>query len=174
MGITHINHKGEAHMVDVGDKKRSRRDAWAEAYVLISQTAHAAVLQASAKKGDVLGTARLAGIMATKRTHELIPLCHPLRIVSVDVDAQLVEAGGVPHRFHQEGEGRAAVHIRSHVRAIDRTGVEMEALCAASVAALTVYDMLKSIDRSMIVTGLRLLRKTGGKSGDYAAPGLDE
>ena len=142
-------------MVDVGAKPESARRALAEAFVSLSATARRRVRENSLEKGDVLATARLAGICAAKRTADLIPLCHPLRVVSVRVDPTLRRGG---------------VHIRAEVLAHDRTGVEMEALTAAAVAALTVYDMTKAIDRGAVVGPVRLLEKDGGKTGRWVRP----
>ncbi len=143
-------------MVDVGGKVETARRALAEGFVLLSRTALALVRANAIAKGDVLGTARVAGISAVKRTADLIPLCHPLRIDGVRLDLTLV-AGGV--------------RIRAEVSARDRTGVEMEALTAVAVAALTVYDMVKAVDKGMEVTGVRLLEKDGGKSGPWRRAG---
>jgi len=146
-------------MVDVGDKQVTDRRAVARAVVRMAPETAAAVARGDAPKGDVVGTARLAGIQAAKRTAELIPLCHPLALTSV-----AVELACLPDR--------SAVEITATCRVKGRTGVEMEALTAASVAALTIYDMCKAIDRAMVVTDLRLLHKSGGKSGDYQAPAV--
>jgi len=155
-------------MVDVSAKPVTVREATAEATVRLGSAAATAVREGSAKKGDVLGTARLAGIMAAKRTWELIPLCHPLPITAVTVELKAVElkAG--------ELEAGDAVDIIATVRTTGRTGVEMEALTAASVAALTVYDMCKAIDRGMRIEGLHLVSKQGGASGDYRVGERDE
>lgn len=139
-------------MVDVGDKPETARTATARVTVVMQPETRQMVARGTAKKGDVLGVARLAGIMASKRTADLIPLCHPLPISAVTVDLDLVEAG---------------VEIAATVRTTGRTGVEMEALTSASVAALTVYDMLKAVDRGMRIEGLRVVHKDGGKSGRF-------
>jgi len=139
-------------MVDVGGKNESERTARAQALVHLQPATLEAIRSSSLRKGDVLGAAQLAGIQAAKRTAELIPLCHPLRLTSIRVD---IEPAG------------AALRIESEVRAFDRTGVEMEALTAAAVAALTVYDMCKAIDRGMSISELCLLEKRGGKSGTF-------
>ena len=152
MSLTHFDAEGRAHMVDVSGKAETDRSATARATVLMQPETRAMVAAGTSKKGDVLGVARLAGIMASKRTAELIPLCHPLPISAVTVDLEVVEAG---------------VDIAATVRTTGRTGVEMEALTAASVAALTVYDMLKAVDRGMRVDGLRVVHKDGGKSGRF-------
>jgi cyclic pyranopterin monophosphate synthase len=154
--LTHIGASGEARMVDVSDKPASERLAVAEGRVVMSRATLDLILSGNAKKGDVLGTARIAGIMAAKRTSELIPLCHPLALSSVAVDLTLDEAG-------------SAVEIEAKVRLTGRTGVEMEALTAVSVACLTLYDMLKAADKAMRIEGVRLLEKTGGRSGTYRA-----
>ena len=152
--LTHFDAAGQAHMVDVTEKSVTDRVAVAEAHITMSAETLALVLEGSAKKGDVLGTARLAGIMGAKRCADLIPLCHPLPItkVSVDLDPDPALPG---------------VRIRATVRTTGRTGVEMEALTAASTAALTVYDMLKAAQKDMEIGGLRVVLKDGGKSGRY-------
>lgn len=143
-------------MVDVGDKAETTRIAVAEGCVVMAPETIAIVRDGNAKKGDVLGTARLAGIMAAKRTHELIPLCHPLLLSKIAVDLELDEA--LP-----------GVRVRAEVKLTGQTGVEMEALTAVSVACLTVYDMVKAVDRAMRIENIRLLHKSGGRSGDYDA-----
>lgn len=155
-GLSHLDARGQAHMVDVGDKAETSRMAIAEGRVIMQPETLAIVRQGDAKKGDVLGTARLAGIMAAKRTHELIPLCHPLLISKVAVDLEIDEA--LP-----------GVRVRAEVKMKGQTGVEMEALTAVSVACLTVYDMVKAVDRGMRIEGIQLLHKSGGKSGTYEA-----
>ncbi len=154
-GFTHFDAAGNAAMVDVSNKPVTARTATARARVVMEPATLAMIQQGSAKKGDVLGVARLAGIMAAKRTADLIPLCHPLPISSVKVDLAADPAAN-------------AVEITATVRTTGQTGVEMEALTAASVAALTVYDMCKAVDRSMRIEGLRVTHKAGGKSGDFA------
>lgn len=156
-GFTHFDADGAARMVDVSEKARTERIAVAECLVLMLPETLEMIRAGTAKKGDVLGVARLAGIMAAKRTSDLIPLCHPLPIDSVTVDLAC------------ESEG-SAVRVTATVKIAGRTGVEMEALTAASVAGLTIYDMCKSVDRGMSLTGIRLLHKSGGKSGTYDAP----
>ncbi len=150
--LTHFDADGRAHMVDVGDKPETARTATARVTVVMQPETRLMVAHGTAKKGDVLGVARLAGIMGSKRTADLIPLCHPLPISAVTLDLEVVEAG---------------VEIAATVRTTGRTGVEMEALTAASVAALTVYDMLKAVDRGMRIEGLRVVHKDGGKSGRF-------
>jgi cyclic pyranopterin monophosphate synthase len=152
--FTHFDASGNAVMVDVSGKQLTDRTATARAQVVMNPATLAMIEAGTAKKGDVLGVARLAGIMAAKRTADLIPLCHPLPITAVVVDL-------TPDR--QSG----AVEIAATVRTTGRTGVEMEALTAASVAALTVYDMCKSVDRGMRIEGLRVVHKAGGKSGEF-------
>jgi cyclic pyranopterin monophosphate synthase len=154
--LTHLGSRGEAHMVDVSDKTPTERIAVAEGRVLMQPKTLALVIKGNAKKGDVLGTARLAGIMAAKRTHELIPLCHPLALSKVTIDI-------TPSRKP------ASVIVRATVKVNGKTGVEMEALTAVSVACLTIYDMVKAIERGMRIEGIRLLEKRGGKSGVYRA-----
>jgi len=154
--FTHLDAEGRARMVDVSDKAETDRVAIAGARVVMRQETLKRIRTGNVSKGDVLSVARLAGIMAAKRTAELIPLCHPLALTSVGVDLECVPE-------------RSAVEITASCRLRGRTGVEMEALTAASVAALTVYDMCKAVDRGMVITDLRLLRKSGGKSGNWEA-----
>ncbi len=154
--FTHLDESGRARMVDVGEKAVTRRTATAAARVTMAPKTLQMILDGGHQKGDVLGVARVAGIMAAKRTHELIPLCHPLPLDSVAVELTC-----------QPGE--QAVEIRATCATSGKTGVEMEALTAASVAALTVYDMCKSVDRAMRVDVVRLLHKAGGKSGTFRA-----
>ncbi len=151
--LTHIDEAGAARMVDVSDKAETAREATAKGRVTMRAETLALIAGGLAKKGDVLAVARLAGIMAAKRTAELIPLCHPLPISAVNVDLTLTET---------------AVDIAATVRTTGRTGVEMEALTAVSVAALTVYDMVKAADRGMTIEAIRVVQKSGGKSGDFA------
>ncbi len=154
-GFTHFDAAGHAAMVDVSSKPVTARTATARARVVMAPETLAMIQSGSAKKGDVLGVARLAGIMGAKRTADLIPLCHPLPVTSVKVDmAAAPEAN--------------AIEIEATVRTTGQTGVEMEALTAASVAALTVYDMCKAVDRSMRIEGLRVTHKAGGQSGEFA------
>ena len=154
--LTHFDKEGKAAMVDVGAKPETDRVAVARGRVTMKPETLALVKAGEMGKGDVLGVARLAGIMAAKRTSELIPLCHPLALSSVAVDLALDEAG-------------SAVEIEARVKLTGRTGVEMEALTAVSVAALTVYDMCKAVDRAMTISDIRLVHKSGGKSGTYEA-----
>ena len=153
-GLTHLNADGAAHMVNVGGKDVTERMAVARGRVAMTNATAEAIQQGNLKKGDVLATARIAGIMAAKRTSELVPLCHPIALDNVEIDLT-VEADGVS--------------IEVTARCTGRTGVEMEALTAASVAALTIYDMAKAIDRGMVIEGVRLLAKSGGRSGDWRA-----
>jgi indole-3-glycerol phosphate synthase len=155
--FSHLDAQGRARMVDISGKAETERVAVAGARVTMQRQTLARIASGDVAKGDVLAVARLAGIMAAKRTSELIPLCHPLALSSVAVDLVCVPE-------------RACVEITATCRLVGRTGVEMEALTAAGVAALTVYDMVKSVDRGIVVTDLRLLKKSGGKSGDYEAP----
>lgn len=154
--LTHFDADGQAHMVDVSDKAVTDRVALAEGFVKMTPETLALVMSGSAKKGDVLGVARLAGIMGAKRTSDLIPLCHPLPITKVALE--LEPQPDLP-----------GVRITATVKTGGQTGVEMEALTAVSVACLTVYDMLKAAEKGMEITGVRLLRKEGGKSGIYEA-----
>ena len=154
--LTHLDESGAANMVDVSDKPVTARTAQAEGFVVMAPETVEIILRGDAKKGDVLGTARLAGIMAAKRTHELIPLCHPLLLTKVSVDCVL-------------DESLPGVRVTSEVRVSGQTGVEMEALTAVSVACLTIYDMVKAVDRAMRIEGVRVVEKTGGRSGTYRA-----
>ena len=153
--LTHVGADGQANMVDVGDKAETVRIAVAEGFVRMLPETLDLILTGNAKKGDVLATARLAGIMAAKQTSNLIPLCHPLMLskVSVDISADMALPG---------------LRVEAMAKLTGRTGVEMEALTAASVACLTIYDMAKAADREMEIGGIRLVQKSGGRSGDYA------
>jgi len=151
-GLTHFDDAGAAHMVDVGAKPESARVAVASGVVTMELETANAVRAGTIGKGDVLGVARIAAIQAAKRTSDIIPLCHPLRITGVDVDLRVANN---------------AVYIMATVRAFDRSGVEMEALAAVSAAALTIYDMCKAIDRGMVISEIRLDEKRGGKSGTW-------
>jgi cyclic pyranopterin phosphate synthase len=153
-GFTHFDKEGKARMVDVSDKAETERTATAKGSVVMQPATLALIKDGGFKKGDVLSVARLAGIMGAKRTPDLIPLCHPLALTSVQVDLTLDEA-------------RNAVDITATCKLTGKTGVEMEALTAVSVAALTVYDMCKAVDKGMQITDIRLTHKTGGKSGTY-------
>jgi cyclic pyranopterin phosphate synthase len=154
--LTHIGASGEARMVDVGEKADTERVAVAEGSVTMKPETLALIRSGNAKKGDVLGVARLAGIMAAKRTSDLIPLCHPLMLASVSVDLELEDA--LP-----------GIWVRATARLKGKTGVEMEALTAVSVACLTIYDMAKAVDRAMVIGAIRLVEKSGGKSGHFHA-----
>jgi len=155
-GLSHLNERGEAHMVDVSEKAATSRTAIAEGFVRMRAETLALLMEGGAPKGDVLAVARVAGIMAAKRTSELIPLCHPLPITKVTVDFEpLPEAD--------------SLRVEALVKVTGQTGVEMEALTAVSVACLTVYDMLKAVDKAMCFDGIRLLEKSGGRSGDFSA-----
>jgi cyclic pyranopterin phosphate synthase len=155
-GLTHLNAKGEAHIVDIGDKAVTRRRAVARARIVAQPETVATIMAGGLKKGDALAVARIAGIMAAKKAHELIPLCHPLLLTKVSVDIE-------------PDETLPGLRVTALARVTGKTGVEMEALTAASVACLTIYDMAKAVDRGMVITGVRLVEKTGGKSGDYRA-----
>lgn len=152
--LTHIAPSGEANMVDVGHKADTERTAIACATVRMKPETLETILAGNSKKGDVIGTARLAGIMAAKKAHELIPLCHPLLLTKVSVDIE-------------PDHSLPGLKIHALARVTGKTGVEMEALTAASVASLTIYDMAKAIDREMVISDIRLLEKTGGKSDDF-------
>jgi len=154
LGLSHLTPSGEARMVDVSPKRETAREAVAQVIVKMRAATLHAIQAGQLAKGDVLGVARTAGIMAAKRTPELIPLCHPLRITGCDVTFAL-------------DDKRSTVTIEARVRTVDKTGVEMEALTAAAVAGLTVYDMVKAVDRGIVLSGLCLLEKTGGKSGAW-------
>ncbi|MDL2402168.1 cyclic pyranopterin monophosphate synthase MoaC [Rhizobium mayense] len=156
-GLTHIGTSGEARMVDVGNKAETTRIATAEGHVKMKPETLALIREGNAKKGDVISTARLAGIMAAKQTANLIPLCHPLMLTKVSVD--IAEDAALP-----------GLHVTATAKLTGRTGVEMEALTAVSVACLTIYDMAKAADRMMEIGGIRLLEKSGGKSGDFRHP----
>ena len=153
--LTHLDDDGNASMVDISAKDATVREAVAEGRISMSTGALAAIREGAVKKGDVLATARVAGIMAAKKTSELIPLCHPLALSKVAVD------------FDFEDDG---IHVTALARLTGQTGVEMEAMTAVSVALLTIYDMAKALDKAMVISGVRLLSKSGGKSGDYRAP----
>lgn len=155
-GLSHFDAKGDAHMVDVSDKAITSRIAVAEGYIRMAQETFDIITEGRAKKGDVIGVARLAGIMGAKKTPELIPLCHPLPITKVSVE--LTPAPDLP-----------GLRIEATVKTTGQTGVEMEALTAVSTAALTVYDMAKAVDKAMEITGIRVVLKDGGKSGRYEA-----
>lgn len=153
--LTHLDASGAAYMVDVSAKADTVREAVAEGMISMAPAVIAAIREGDIKKGDVLGTARIAGIMAAKQTSNLIPLCHPLPISSVSVEFDYTDTG---------------VRVRTRVRTSGKTGVEMEALTAASIALLTIYDMAKAMDKAMVIGPVRLLAKSGGKSGDWVAP----
>ncbi len=152
--LTHFNQAGEAHMVDVGNKEVTKRVAVAEGQIMMLENTLDLIKQGNHKKGDVLGIARIAGIMAAKKTSDLIPLCHPLALAKVTVDFKILE-------------DEVAVQCVAQVETSGQTGVEMEALTAVQVALLTIYDMCKAVDRGMIMTDIRLLEKMGGKSGHW-------
>ena len=155
-GLTHFDAQGQAHMVDVAAKAATHRVAVAEGRIRMQPATLQVIQQGSARKGDVLGVARIAGIMAAKKTSELIPLCHPLALTRVAVDFELEAA-------------RHAVRCQATVETVGPTGVEMEALTAAQIALLTIYDMCKAIDRGMTITDVKVLEKHGGKSGSWVA-----
>ncbi|WP_332688254.1 cyclic pyranopterin monophosphate synthase MoaC [Devosia sp.] len=155
-GLTHLNERGEAHIVNIGDKAVTRRRAVAQARIVAQAETIATIMAGGLKKGDALAVARIAGIMAAKKTSDLIPLCHPIPLTKVSVEI--------------EADGSEAILIRATAETTGQTGVEMEALVAASTAALTLYDMAKAIDRAMTITDICLLEKSGGKSGDFSRP----
>lgn len=152
--LTHFNSAGEARMVDVGEKPASRRVAIASGIIRMQPDTLQAIRAGNHKKGDVLGIARIAGIMASKRTAELIPLCHPVPLTHVEIEFSIDETDSL-------------IECRSRTETVDRTGVEIEAFCAVQTALLTIYDMCKSMDRGMVIDNVRLLHKSGGKSGEY-------
>ncbi len=154
MELSHTDKNGKANMVDISSKKETERTASAYAEVLISKTIYKKIKKNEIAKGDVLSIAKFAGIQAAKKTAELIPLCHNILITKVDLDIKL-------------NSERKSVTIKSFAKTVSKTGIEMEALMAVSIAALTVYDMCKAIDKSITISGIKLLSKTGGKSGDY-------
>ena len=156
-GLTHFDAEGQAHMVDVSDKAVTDRIAVAEAHIVMADATLALITQGRAKKGDVLGIARIAGIMAAKKTADLIPLCHPLPITKVSID--LTPDATLP-----------GIRISATIKTSGQTGVEMEALTAASTAALTVYDMVKAVQKDKVIGGLRVTLKDGGKSGRFENP----
>jgi len=156
--LTHFDASGRARMVDVGAKEETERVAVARGTVVMQPETLRLIVEGRAKKGDVLAVAQVAGIMAAKRTHELIPMCHPLLLTGIAI-------------AFEPDDTASAVHISATVRTYGKTGVEMEALTAVSAAALTVYDMVKAVDRGMTITGVRLIEKHGGKSGDFVHPG---
>lgn len=153
--LTHFNQSGEAHMVDVGDKAITHRRAVVEGRILMQAETLACIQQGTHKKGDVLGIARMAGIMASKKTADLIPLCHPLPITHVEIELSVEQ-------------DPPAIYCQATVETRGQTGVEMEALTAAQVSLLTIYDMCKAIDRGMEISNVRLLKKSGGKSGEWS------
>jgi len=157
-GLTHFDAQGQAHMVDVAGKPETHRIARAAGTIRMQPATLAAIAAGSAKKGDVIGIARIAAIQAAKRTAELVPLCHPLPLTRVSADFVLDEAA-------------SAVHCTVQAETVGRTGVEMEALTAVQVGLLTIYDMVKAVDRGMVMTDIRVLEKHGGKSGDWVAAG---
>ena len=152
--LNHFNQRGEAHMVDVGDKQVSQRQAIAEGTISMQKATLQRILQGDNKKGDVLGVARVAGVMAAKKTADLIPLCHPLQLSHVDIQLEADEV-------------KQTVHCIVEVKTAGQTGVEMEALTAVQITLLTIYDMCKAMDRGMVISNVRLVKKSGGKSGDW-------
>lgn len=157
--LTHLDEAGAAHMVDIGGKPATQRRAVASGRIAMSAQALAAIRAGNAPKGDVIGTARVAGIMAAKRTGEMIPLCHPLGLEAISVDFE-----------YEDASDAWAIRATATASLTGRTGVEMEAMVAVSTALLTIYDMAKAIDKGMVIGEVRLIAKTGGKSGDWHAP----
>ena len=154
--LTHLDSDGSVRMVDVSEKSITAREAVAGAQISMARTTVEAITAGGLPKGNVLETARIAGIMAAKRAHELIPMCHPIAVTAVDIDFEI---------------GSEAVEVRCSVKVDERTGVEMEALAAVSASLLTIYDMCKAVDKSMVIGNIRLIKKTGGRSGTYIRPG---
>lgn len=152
--LTHFDNSGNARMVDVSDKNKTERVAIAVSRIRVSEETLSLIKEGKIGKGDVLGVARIAGIMASKQTSNLIPMCHPLMISSCNVDFEI-------------NDKEVCIDIKATVKIVDKTGVEMEALTAASIAALTIYDMCKAVDKRMVIEGTHLLKKTGGKSGEF-------
>ncbi len=152
--LSHLDEEGKARMVDIGDKDTTRREAVAEGYVKMNRSTLDLIVSGRVPKGDVLQTARIAGICAAKKSPELVPLCHPIRVDSVSVDFEVCRE-------------RGALRVSSHVKATDRTGVEIEALTAVLISALTIYDMCKAVDREMEIERVRLISKSGGRSGEW-------
>jgi cyclic pyranopterin phosphate synthase len=159
-GLTHLDSKGQTRMVDVGDKDITERVAVAEGFIAMQRETLNLIVAGKAAKGDVLATARVAGIMAAKRTPDLIPMCHPLLITKATVELEPVYAG-------QRADGKAGIKVTTTCKVTGKTGIEVEALTAASVACLTIYDMCKAVDRGMEIDEIRLLHKSGGKSGTW-------
>lgn len=158
--LTHINAKGDVLMVDVGEKANTNRVAKAEGFIHMSPETLSLIVEGRAAKGDVLACARVAGIMGSKRTSDLIPMCHPLNITKSAVDL-------TPYAPGEHPEGKVGIHVHATLGVTGKTGIEMEALTAVSVACLTIYDMCKAVDRGMEITDIRLLHKEGGKSGTW-------
>ncbi len=154
MGFNHFDKKGNAVMVDVSDKKETERVAVAQGEIQVGEEVFTHIVEGGMKKGDVLGVARIAGIMATKKTSELIPMCHPLMLTKSSIDFEL-------------DEKRKVIKVLCTTKIIARTGVEMEALTGVSAALLTIYDMCKAVDKNMVISDIHLISKTGGKSGEY-------
>ena len=168
--LTHFDANGQAHMVDVAAKSPTHRIAVASGLISMQASTLELILSGTAKKGDVLGIARIAGIMAAKKTSDLIPLCHPLALTRVTVDFEPQSLGAIEASEPQATPSSRTAEIRCHVsvETVGPTGVEMEALNAVQIALLTIYDMCKAVDRSMVIQNVMLLEKRGGKSGDYA------
>lgn len=158
--LTHINEKGDAHMVDVSNKAETSRMAIAKGFISMKKETFETITSNSARKGDVLATARIAGIMAAKKTSDLIPLCHPLSLTKVELELN-------PLINENDGEKVFGIEAKAICSLVGKTGVEMESLTAVSVACLTIYDMCKAIDRSMTIENIRMVHKSGGKSGNW-------
>ena len=158
--LTHINQEGEARMVDVGQKEETKRTAVAGGFISMSKETYETITSKTAKKGDVLAAARIAGIMAAKKTSDLIPLCHPLSLTKVEVKCE-------PKIVEGDNASKMGVYVTSTCSLVGKTGVEMEAITATSIALVTIYDMCKAIDRSMVIESIQVLHKDGGKSGAW-------
>lgn len=158
--LTHINENGDVRMVDVGDKPDTQRVAVAEGFISMQPETLQLIVEGKAAKGDVLACARVAGVMAAKQTSSLIPMCHPLLITKAEIECDPVQAG-------QRADGAVGIRVQATCQVSGKTGIEMEALTAASVACLTIYDMCKAVDRGMEIGDVRLLKKSGGKSGTW-------
>ena len=161
--LTHINEKGDARMVDVSEKKETKRTAVAGGFISMNKETYDTIVSGTAKKGDALATARIAGIMAAKKTSELIPLCHPLSLTKVEVECE-------PKILHGSHTQKYGIYVTTTCSLVGKTGVEMEAITGTSIALATIYDMCKAIDRSMVIEAVQVLHKEGGKSGTWDFP----
>lgn len=169
--LTHFDGQGQAHMVDVGAKAPTHRIAVAQGRIIMQSATLSIILEGTAKKGDVLGIARIAGIMAAKKTSDLIPLCHPLALTRIAIDFEAFPVG-ITELAQSDTDKPDSINCIATVETIGPTGVEMEALIAVNIALLTIYDMCKAVDRGMTITDVKLLEKHGGKSGSFAASNI--